>query len=184
MRLKLPYFRPDDSIEDIFDSLDRHNAVLVGEPTHVRAVASPMDALYYLYGIANGYVLMRQIELGLRHIITLSTTPNSLAECIRAAVEQKYVKQNRTVPKRLQDMEFSDLRSILTSGKTWENFAGVLGGNIDLVKTVPPLEKIRNALFHFRRQIRADEYESLAFTRNWLILRIEFAETSSPGGAS
>src|SRR5439155_23240889 len=54
---QLPYVRLEDNIEDIFDALDRNDAVLVGEPGRLLAIVSPMDALYYLYGIANGYVL-------------------------------------------------------------------------------------------------------------------------------
>lgn len=128
---------------------------------------------------------MRQIELGLRHVIRFSTTSETLAECICAVVAQKYVQRGRDAPGRLEEMDFSDLRSILTSGRTWEHFAPVLGGNLDLVKTrLAPLASIRNALFRFRRQIRADEYDTLAITRNWLLLRIEFAETPSSGSAS
>lgn len=181
---KLPYVRLEDSIEDIFDALDQHNAVLVGEPSQLRAIASPMDALLYLYGIANGYVLIRQIELGLRHVIRLSSNPETLAKCIDAAVAQKYMQHGREVPQRLEEMEFSDLSSILTSGRTWETFAPVLGQNLDHVKSrLAPLAPIRNALLHFRRQIRADEYETLAMTRNWLVIRIEAAEMPSSGGA-
>jgi predicted transcriptional regulator len=132
---KLPYVRLEDSIEDIFDALDQHNAVLVGEPTRLRAIASPMDALLYLYGIANGYVLIRQIELGLRHVIRLSTNPETLAKCIDAAVAQKYIQHDRDVPERLEEMEFADLSSILTSGRTWEPFAPFLGRNLDHVKS-------------------------------------------------
>lgn len=43
---QLPYVRLEDNIEDIFDALDRYNAVLVGEPSRLHAIASPMDALY------------------------------------------------------------------------------------------------------------------------------------------
>jgi predicted transcriptional regulator len=182
---QLPYVRLEDNIEDIFDALDRYDAVLVGEPTRLLAIVSPMDALYYLYGIANGYVLMRQVELALRHVIRLSTTSETLAACIAAAVAQKYVQQQREAPERLEDMEFSDLRSIITGGRTWEHFTGVLGQNHDLVKTrLAPLSEIRNALFHFRRPISGEEYETLAITRNWLLLRIEFAETPASAGAA
>jgi predicted transcriptional regulator len=175
---QLPYVRLEDNIEDIFDALDRNDAVLVGEPARLLAIVSPMDALYYLYGIANGYVLMRQIELALRHVIRISTTVETLAECIAAAVAQKYVQQRRDPPERLEDMDFSDLGSIINSGRTWPHFTAVLGQNHDLVKTrLAPLAGIRNDLFHFRRAISAEEYETLAITRNWLLLRIELAET-------
>ena len=115
---RLPYVRLADSIEDIFDGLDRHDAVLVGEPGRPLALVSAMDALYYLYGLANGYVLMRQIELGIRHVIALSTDRRTLAGCIAAVIAQKYDNQRRKPPGRLEDMDFSDLCSMVTSGKT------------------------------------------------------------------
>jgi hypothetical protein len=124
---QLPCVRLEDHIEDLFDKLNLHNAVLVGEPARLLAYASPMDALYYLYEIANGYVLMRQIELALRHVIRYSTTSESLAECICAAVAQKYVQQRRDAPDRVEEMDFSDLCSIITSGRTWKHFTPVLG---------------------------------------------------------
>lgn len=179
---QLPYVRLEDEIEDIFDKLNEHNAVLVGEPARVLAITTSMDALYYLYEIANGYVLMRQIELALRQIIRFSTTAEILADCIGAAVTQKYVKQRRRAPDRIEDMDFSDLCTIITNGRTWSYFTSVLGGNRDLVKTrLGGLSSIRNDLFHFRRQISAEEYETLAMARNWLLLKIEFAETAAGG---
>ncbi|MBX7135373.1 MAG: hypothetical protein K1X67_22105 [Fimbriimonadaceae bacterium] len=176
---QIPYVRLEDNIADIFDKLDRYNAVLVGEPTRLLAITSSIDALNYLYEIANGYVLMRQIELALRHIIRFSTTAETLAECVSAAVTQKYVQQRRDAPERLEEMDFSDLYTIITSGRTWSHFTCVLGGNLDLVKTrLAGLSTIRNDLFHFRRQISAEEYETLAMTRNWLLLKIDFAEAA------
>lgn len=176
---QLPYVRLQDNIEDIFDKLNDHDAVLVGEPARVLAITSSIDALYYLYEIANGYVLMRQIELALRHIVRFSTTAEILTECISAAIAQKYVQQGRSAPERVEEMDFSDLYTIITSGRTWSHFTSVLGGNRDLVKTrLAGLSRIRNDLFHFRRQISVEEYETLAMTRNWLLLKMEFAETS------
>jgi predicted transcriptional regulator len=175
---QLPYVRPEDNIEDIFDKLNHYNAVLVGEPPRVHAITSSMDALYYLYELANGYVLMKQIELALRYIVRFSTTAEIFTECVRVAVAQKYVQQRRDAPERIEDMEFSDLCTIITSGRTWSNFTSVLGRNRDLVQTrLSGLSSIRNDLFHFRRQISAEEYETLAMTRDWLLLKIEFAET-------
>ena len=179
---RLPYVRLEDNIEDIFDQLDRYDAVLVGEPARLLALVAPMDALYYLYGLANGYVLMRQIELAIRHVIRISTDAGSLADCIAASIEQKYVKQGRHAPQRLEDMDFSDVSSLITGGKTRHHFTPVLGENHDLVKArLAPLASIRNDLFHFRRPVSAEEYETLAITRNWLLLRIELSETSGGG---
>jgi predicted transcriptional regulator len=182
---QVPYVRLEDNIEDIFEALDRYDAVLVGQPTGLIAIASPMDALEYLYEITNGYVLMRQIELALRYVIQSSTSSDTLAECISAAVAQKYKQQGRNAPLRLEDMDLSDLRSIIVSGRTREHFAAVVGNNVDLVKIhLAPLTSLRNDVLHFRRKLSADEYERLAKTRDWLHLRIDLAGTRSMGSAS
>ena len=125
---------------------------------------------------------LRQIELALRHIVRFSTTAEILTDCVSAAVAQKYTQQRRSAPERVEEMDFSDLYTIITSGRTWSHFCSVLGGNRDLVKTrLGGLSSIRNDLFHFRRQISAEEYETLAMTRNWLLLKIDFAEMSGGG---
>jgi predicted transcriptional regulator len=182
---QIPFVGLRDKIEEIFDGLDRHDVVLVGDRDRVLAIVTPMDALYYLYGIANGYVLMRQIELALRHVVRLSTNGDTLSECIAEAIAQKYEAQRRRVPERLEDMDFSDLGALIVSGRTWPHFTRVLGENLDLVKTrLGPLGGIRNDLFHFRRSVTAEEYEMLAMSRNWLLLRLELAERPEAQGVA
>jgi len=175
---QLQFATPDDKLEDIFDDLDRDDAVLVGSREDPRGIVTVMGTLRYLFELANAYVLMQQIELGLRHAIRICTNDQELAECVDLAVAQKYGASGREAPRRLGDMDLTDLIALLTSRRTKDRFARVFGANANLVKSLlDPLPPIRNDLFHFKRSLSVDDYERLATTRDWLIRKIQSAES-------
>ena len=87
---QLPFASVDDKIEDIFDGLDKFDAVLVGSRENARGIVTVMDTLRYLFELANAYVLMQQIELGLRHGIRICVDERGLAQCVELAIAKKY----------------------------------------------------------------------------------------------
>ena len=178
---QLPFATVEERIEDIFDDLDKFDAVLVGSREDPRGIVTVMDTLRYLFKLANGFVLMQQIELGLRHGIRICVVEHELVECIGLVIARKYEESNRAIPQRLGDMDLTDLISLITSRRTSERFFGVLGRNTPLVKSwLDPLPSIRNDLFHFKKSLSVDDYERLATTRDWLLNRIETAERAAP----
>lgn len=181
---QLPFASVDDKIEDIFDDLDKVDAVLVGSREDVRGIVTVMDTLRYLFELANAYVLMQQIELGLRHGIRICVDEAGLAECVELAIARKYEASGRKPPQQLGDMDLTDLGSLITSGRTRGRFVQVFGANTALVKSlIDPLPPIRNDLFHFRRSLSLDDYERLATTRDWLFRKLEDAEAPPALGA-
>ncbi len=174
---QIPFASVEERIEDIFDDLDKFDAVLVGSRDDPRGLVTGMDALRYLFELANGYVLMQQIELGLRHAIRICVDDPGLAESIGLVLAGKYEESNRPTPQRLGDMDMTDLISLITSRRTGKRFVRVFGPNTPRVKSwLSPLPPIRNDLFHFRKSLSVDDYERLATTRDWLLKRIETAE--------
>ncbi len=176
---KIHFASVEERIEDIFDNLDKFDAVLVGSRDDTRGLVTGMDALRYLFELANGYVLMRQIELGLRHAILICVDDDRgwLAESIGRVLAKKYEGSKRPTPQRLRDMEMTDLISLITSGPTCKRFVRVFGPNTLGVKGwLSPLPEIRNDLFHFKQSLSVDDYERLATTRDWLLNRIGMAE--------
>lgn len=174
---QLPFATVEEKIEDIFDDLDRFDAVLVGSRGDPRGIVTVMDTLRYLYELANGYVLMQQIELGLRHAIRVCLDENGLADAIGLVIAQKYERSNRPIPERMEAMDLTDLIALITSRRTKERFFRVFGRNTPLVTSwLDPLPDIRNDLFHFKNSLSVDHYERLATTRDWLLNRIETAE--------
>jgi hypothetical protein len=135
-----------------------------------------MDTLRYLFELANAYVLMQQIELGLRHAIRICVDEQGLAECVELSVAQKYRASGREPPRQLGDMDLTDLGSMITSRRTQERFVRVFGANTAVVKSLlNPLPPIRNDLFHFKQSLSIDDYERLATTRDWLFGKLENA---------
>jgi hypothetical protein len=174
---QLPFASVDDKLEDIFDDLDRFDAVLVGSREHPGGIVTAMDTLRYLFELANAYVLMQQIELGLRHAIRICVDDRGLAECVELVVAKKYEALRRKPPTHLRDMDLSDLESLITSRRTQGRFTPVFGPNTALVKSlISPLPPIRNDLCHFKRSLSIDDYERLATTRDWLLRKLENAE--------
>ena len=174
---QLPFATVDETIEDIFGHLDKFDAVLVGSRDEPRGIVTVMDTLRYLFKLANGYVLMQQVELGLRHAIRICVDDRILAESVEIVLAKKYEASNHPAPQRLVDMNITDLISLITSRRTSERFFAVFGHNTPLVKSsVDPLPRIRNDLFHFRNSLSIDDYERLATTRDWLLNRLDAAE--------
>lgn len=181
---QLPFASVHDRIEDIFDDLDRFDAVLVGSREEARGIVTVMDTLRYLFELANAYVLMQQIELGLRHAIRICVDEQGLAACVELAVVQKYKASGREPPQQLGDMDLTDLGAMITSRRTQEHFVRVFGPNTAVVKSLlNPLPPIRNDLFHFKRSLSVDDYERLATTRDWLFRKLENAEALPALGA-
>jgi CBS domain-containing protein len=178
----LPFADAHKTLEDVFTDLDAYDAVLLGGRDELVGIVTVMDALRYLYELANAYVLMQQIELGLRHGIRICVDDSALAECVDQAIAQKYRETSREVPTQLGDLELSDLQAMITSRRTKDRFIRVFGHNVDVVKAwLAPLPALRNDLFHFRRPLSVDDYERLAATRDWLLKRLELAEAPAGG---
>ncbi len=135
---QLPFASVGDKIEDIFDDLDRFDAVLVGSREDARGIVTVMDTLRYLFELANAYVLMRQIELGLRHGIRMCVDERGLVDCVELAMARKYEALSKVLPQRLGDMDLTDLGSLITSRRTRERFVRVFGANTALVKWSSP----------------------------------------------
>lgn len=173
----LPFATTEERIDEIFDDLDRYDAVLVGSRNDPRGIVTVMDALRYLFDISNAYVLMQQIELGLRHAIRMCVSAGELEGCVDLVLRQKYASRKREPPARLEDMELSDVVALITSTKTSSSFVSVLGSNVPHNKSMlQPLPQIRNELFHFKGALLLDDYERLATTRDWLFKKIEIAD--------
>lgn len=76
-------------------------------------------------------------------------------------------------------MTLSDYVAIIGFGSTWEQFKKAFGENRTLVNTrLKPLPDLRNAVFHFKREITIEEYDSLRDVRDWLLKRTRKIEGS------
>lgn len=173
--LERPKFaRVTDEFVEWFDFIDQYDAVVVGEPNRLQGIVTAMDILRYLYGVASPFVLIAEIELALRALITLAVDAETLAACAKECIKDKPQDQ---IPTRLEDMTFNDYVQIIGDGRAWGHFQPFMGGN--RARTRAKLEQVRdlrNVVFHFKRNITMEEYETLAADREWMLLKARAAE--------
>jgi hypothetical protein len=118
--------------------------------------------------------LLREIELAIRELIRRSISEIDFKGCIDKTLKDYYEKNNQQVPTCLEDLTFNDYLMILRFRGTWNKFSAAFGENSDIVYTkLEPLPKLRNDVFHFRREITIEEYEKLRDVRDWLLKRIK-----------
>jgi hypothetical protein len=120
--------------------------------------------------------LMSEIELALRALIVRALTPDEIVSAARRTLSSRYGSEEN-VPTSLEDMSFGNYQSLISYADYWKNFEPIFGGS--LFRTTGKLKAInaiRNALFHFKRELTIQEHETLAYCRDWLLSKIRQAD--------
>lgn len=171
-----PHFaRVTDEFKAWFDVIDRCDSVLVGSPDRLLGIVTAMDILRYLYNVASPFVMIGEVELALRALMQMAFDGETLEACARICLKDKYDQDK--MPTQLHEMTFNDYIQIVGDGRGWSHFELVFGGN--RVRTRAKLEQlrdVRNVIFHFRREIMVEEYETLAANRDWMLQKVRAAE--------
>jgi hypothetical protein len=159
-----------DDLVKTLESLDKKDAILVGNRKELNGVLTPIDLVRYLYRLSSPFVLLGEIEKGVRNIIRDSSTPEKLQEMIQQTLSQVY--QAEKMPKLLADMTFNDYVQVIGDGRTWKHFEVVFGsGDLQRKRTRVKLEQIRdlrNDTFHFKRELLEDDINTLVIHRDWI----------------
>ena len=172
---KPPFARVTDEFAEWFDVIDRNDSILVGSPDRLQGIVTAMDILRYLYRVASPFVLIGEVELALRALMTIAVDQETLAACAHECLKDKYDADS--MPTELHKMSFNDYIQIVGDGRRWPHFEPFFGGN--RVRTRAKLEQlrdIRNVIFHFRREITVEEYQTLAANRDWMLRKARTAE--------
>ena len=178
---KSHFARVTDEFITVFEHLDRDNAVLVGEPDRLQGIVTVMDVLRYLYGVASPFVLVAEIELALRALISLSVQGDLLVSCVKASLSSKY--EGEKIPNTLIEMEFNDYIQLVGHGDNWKYFAPIFGGMRETVRAkLEEIRDLRNDVFHFKRELTWDDHEKLAQHREWVLLKARKADARLKGG--
>jgi len=169
------FARVTDEFKNWFDRLDESDAILVGDPQKVQGIVTTMDVLRYFYGIASPFVLLGEIEVGLRELIRLSVASDQLAECARISLTQQYSPGR--MPETLEQMTFNDYIQIVGHGRNWPHFEPVLGGARETTRgKLEQIRDLRNDVFHFRRELSKEDHQDLTQHREWVLLKARTAE--------
>jgi hypothetical protein len=145
---------------------------LVGSDTNLLGIVTTNDALRYFHAVASPYVLLREIELAIRELLRASVDGSGLKSCADQSLGRYYQEKGEKVPVLIQEMTFNDYLMLLRFRGTWQFFATAFGSNQDLADAkLAPLPALRNDVFHFRRELSAEEYDTLRECRDWLMNR-------------
>ncbi len=160
----------DDTWEAILMLLDKDDAVMVGSHLNIQGIITTMDVVSFLYQVAKPFVVIAEIELSIRRMITSCVTDEQLQACVTNSLAQLYDDEKR--PTTVTQMTFNDYVQIIGDGRNWQHFKpffGATAGTRKRTRTI--LEQIcdiRNAVFHFKRTINEDDLRFLNIKRNWL----------------
>jgi predicted transcriptional regulator len=175
------FARVTGEMASVFDAMDRDNGVLIGAPERLLGILTPMDFLRYLYQVASPFVMVSEIELAIRALIHAAMSDEEIVEAAKRCLSTGYRSADR-VPTSLEDMTFDDYQSLISNGDNWVRFDPVIGGTRTRASgKLKEIAAIRNALFHFKREITLQDHQALADHRNWLLNKIKQAEGHRDG---
>ena len=178
---KAEFARITDEFKAIFDALDRDGAVLIGEQDRLQGVVTAVDVLRYLYGVASPFVLIAEIELALRALISVAVDDELLIDCAKRTLLSKYSEDK--MPKTVGEMEFNDYIQLVGNGDNWQHFELVFGGMRQTVRAkLEDIRDLRNSIFHFKRELTWEDHEKLAQYRDWALLRARKSDALKTGG--
>jgi CBS domain-containing protein len=164
-------------LDSILDPLDADGAVLVGSADRLQGIVTGVDALRYLYELAQLFVQIQEIEQAIREVIGRSVTPEQLAECIATSLRDLYEARPDKLPKAVIDLSFGEYATVITDGRNWELFAPILGGDRARVRArLDTVASLRNDVLHFRRELTVDDRRHLLGAREWLSRRLQIAD--------
>ena len=162
-----------DELEILIDEFDLKDAVLVGSKTRIQGIVTTIDVLRYFYKVASEFVMLREIELAIRELIRASVDEKELEECIHKSLRKQKEEKKQKVPNCLEELTLHDHVMILRHKDTWGKFSDAFGTNRRIVfAKLENLPELRNEIFHFRRKITIEEYDTLRRARDWLLRRI------------
>jgi CBS domain-containing protein len=177
---KAHFARITDDFATTFDRIDQDGAVLVGEQDRLQGIATAMDVLRYLYGVASPFVMLAEIEMALRALISTAVDGELLAECAKTTLKDKYAAG--TIPTQLSQMEFNDYIQLVGHGDSWKHFEPVFGGMRETARAkLEEIRDLRNDVFHFKRQLTSEDLETLSQDRDWVLMKARKADARIKG---
>jgi predicted transcriptional regulator len=74
----IEFVHASEDLSKTLDTLYKKDAVFVGNPDDLKAILTPIDLVRGLYKLSSPFVLIKEIEGGIRNIISDSMTPEEL----------------------------------------------------------------------------------------------------------
>jgi predicted transcriptional regulator len=172
------FARVTDDMIRVFDPIDRDNGILVGAPSNLLGVLTPMDFLRYLYQVASPFVTLSEIELSLRKLIRLAMDGAEIMAGAKCCLASAYGGSDN-VPTVLEQMTFDNYQTFTSFEGNWVKLEPVFGSTRARVRAkLKEVGVIRNDVFHFRREITAHDRNTLLAHRAWLLSKVQLVQTT------
>lgn len=167
---ELRFVRATQDIGEVLAFIETGSAVLVGDEDRLLAIVTPADVSRFLWRRTRPFVLLQDIELGVRDLMRSSCSPEALANLVATSLPPESSRTDM----RLEDLTMGELLSILLNGTNFgRHFQMQFGKNRDLVRvTLEPVREIRNKVFHFRDEISSEEFSNLIGALGWVRRRV------------
>jgi hypothetical protein len=164
------FVRAAQDLGEVLAFVEAGDAVLVGDEDRLLAIVTPTDVSRFLWRRTRPFVLLQDIELGVRDLMRSACTPDVLTGLVAASLPSEADRVNT----RLEDLTMGELLSVLLNGVNFGRFFQLrFGNNRDLVRvTLEPVREIRNKVFHFRDELSPEELENLVAVLGWVRRRL------------
>jgi len=154
--------------------------ILVGDAKNLAGVLTTADVFGRLTDFAEAFVLLYEIELDLRDLFASVYGADQLDQLF-----QELSPEKAPPIRALHDMVFGHYVQVISSRDRWPDFEPVLktareAATADLKR----VNEVRNAVFHFRRQILPRDTDALRRFRDRLRMRMEQYQRGRPNGVS
>ncbi|MFB9384453.1 hypothetical protein ACFFTK_15040, partial [Pseudonocardia petroleophila] len=137
----------------------------------------------YLHRLAEPYILVQEIELGVRALIESCANETVMSGAIKNALSSKYSADLSRMPVRIEDLTYDEQINVVVNGRNYPLFQPAFGRHADAVGLqLRPVGDLRNAVFHFRRPLAVVEVELLVETRDWVLRRCRRFSARLKGG--
>jgi CBS domain-containing protein len=163
---ELRFVTASQEMGDVMDFIRADNAVLVGDEDGLLAIVTTADVTWFLWRMTRPFVLLQNIELGVRHLMRSSCTAEELTDSVSAGLPADPTRNTA----RLEDLTLGELLLVLLHGPSFGRFFSLhFGANRYLVRnTLEPVCEIRNKVFHFREDVSSEELQNLVEVAAWL----------------
>lgn len=142
--------------------------IMVGNPKELFGLLTTADVFGRLNDFAEAFVLLYEVELDLRELIERDYSNGQLNQLF------KDLSPDKGKPIRaLHDMTFGQYVSVISNRNRWQDFEPVLRTSREAAGAdLRRVNDLRNAVFHFRRQILPRDTDVLRRYRDRLRMRL------------
>ena len=161
-----------EDMGNFLDIIEKNQGILIGAPDNIIAIVTPSDLINYLYRISRPYILVKEIELAVRNLISDTLSDDELEKTAHKAL--KFMgKKGRKIPTSLNNMVFENYSSIITYKEVWNKFHEVFSTSTWMIRyKLKEIARIRNITFHFKGEITIEDNNTLSDYRDWFLSRV------------